>query len=87
MLVDIAVPRDIAPDVQELNNVYLYDVDDLEIIVRENVRSREHELARCQGIIDDRASAVLARFNPANEMPRREPIVARRAWAFAGAAI
>jgi glutamyl-tRNA reductase len=63
VLIDIAVPRDIAPDVQQLNNVYLYDVDDLEVIVRENVRLREQELARCREIIADRAGAVMARFD------------------------
>ena len=36
ILVDIAVPRDIAPDVDELENVYLYNIDHLEAIVREN---------------------------------------------------
>jgi glutamyl-tRNA reductase len=61
-LVDIAVPRDIAADVQEIANVYLYDVDDLEVIVRENVRARELELAKCRSIIAEHAREVLARF-------------------------
>ena len=39
ILVDIAVPRDIAPDVEELENVYLYNIDHLEAIVRENSRT------------------------------------------------
>ena len=76
-LVDIAVPRDIASDVQQLPNVYLYDVDDLEVIVRENVRHREHELAKCRSIIAEHAREVLARFaerpaeigNPRNSQP------------------
>jgi glutamyl-tRNA reductase len=63
-LVDIAVPRDIDADVQELPNVYLYNVDHLEAIVKENVRVREKELARCQVIIAERASALQARFSP-----------------------
>ncbi len=57
-LIDIAVPRDIAPDVEQLNNVYLYNVDHLEAIVRENVRQREQELARCRTIISERAEAL-----------------------------
>jgi len=65
VLIDIAVPRDIATDVQELDNVYLYDVDDLEGIVRENVRSREQELARCDAIIEQRRDAVMAKIAPA----------------------
>lgn len=62
-LIDIAVPRDIAPDVQELENVYLYDIDDLEAIVRENVRQREQELSRCRELIAARAATVMAKFN------------------------
>jgi glutamyl-tRNA reductase len=62
VLIDIAVPRDIAADVQQIPSVYLYDVDDLEVIVRENVRLREQELSRCQEIIAARARNVLARF-------------------------
>ncbi len=62
-LIDIAVPRDIDAEVQELPNVYLYNVDHLEDIIRENVKNREHELARCREIISDRAALLLARFN------------------------
>jgi glutamyl-tRNA reductase len=62
ILIDIAVPRDIEADVQELDNVYLYDVDDLEVIVRENVRQREAELARCHGIIAERVREIVARL-------------------------
>ena len=61
-LVDIAVPRDIDPAVQQLNNVFLYNIDDLEAIVRENARCREQELARCQAIIAERTAAVMAKI-------------------------
>ena len=63
-LVDIAVPRDIDPEVQFVENVYLYDIDDLEEIVRENVRLREQELARCARIIEERVNAVLTKLAP-----------------------
>jgi glutamyl-tRNA reductase len=62
VLIDIAVPRDIAAEVQQLNDVYLYDVDDLEVIVRENVRLRERELAHCGGIIAEHVGEVMKRF-------------------------
>jgi glutamyl-tRNA reductase len=62
VLIDIAVPRDIAADVQQLDNVYLYDVDDLGVIVRENVKHREQELARCREIILENAREVMLRF-------------------------
>ena len=63
-LVDIAVPRDIDPAVQELNNVFLYDIDDLESIVRENTKCREQELARCQTIIAERTATAMAKITP-----------------------
>jgi len=65
-LVDIAVPRDIDPAVQQLNNVFLYDIDDLETIVHENTRCREQELAQCQTIITERTAAVMAKVKPAS---------------------
>ncbi len=66
-LIDIAVPRDIDAEVEQLDNVYLYNVDHLEAIVRENVRQREQELARCQAIIGERTAALMARLAPAPE--------------------
>jgi glutamyl-tRNA reductase len=64
VLVDIAVPRDIAPDVEELDNVYLYNIDHLEAIVRENSRMREQELSKCNEIIARRAVALMLKLNP-----------------------
>jgi glutamyl-tRNA reductase len=86
VLIDIAVPRNIAPDVQEIDNVYLYDVDDLEVIVRENVKHREHEVARCEGIISERTDAVLAKVAPAPERIYELEVTTRPGWAFSGAA-
>ena len=65
ILVDIAVPRDVDPAIQQLPNVFLYDIDDLEAIVRENTKCRTQELARCQTIIHRRAAELLARITPA----------------------
>ena len=62
VLVDIAVPRDIDPAVQELPNVFLYDIDDLEAVVRENTKNRESELVFCRKIIAEHAERLLARF-------------------------
>jgi glutamyl-tRNA reductase len=61
-LIDIAVPRDIDADVQQLENVYLYNVDHLETIVRENVSHREKELSRCWAMISERVASLEARF-------------------------
>lgn len=86
VLIDIAVPRDISADVQQLNNVYLYDVDDLEVIVRENVRSREQELARCNAIVSERTDAVLAKVAPAPEKSYDLDIRSEPRWLFGRAA-
>ena len=59
------MPRDIDADVEQLDNVYLYNVDHLEAIVRENVRQREQELARCRAIISERTAALMAKITPA----------------------
>jgi glutamyl-tRNA reductase len=64
VLVDIAVPRDIAADVEELDNVYLYNIDHLEAIVRENSQMREQELSRCNKIIIRRTQALMLKLNP-----------------------
>jgi glutamyl-tRNA reductase len=83
-LIDIAVPRDIDGDVQQINNVFLYNVDHLESIIRENVRLREQELTRCQAIIAERAGALMARLAAA-QPPAREPAAAAAGnWALAG---
>jgi len=66
-LIDIAVPRDIDPEVQIIPGVYLYNIDDLQAIVRENVKSREQELAQCRAIIEEETAAVMAKLAPAPE--------------------
>ena len=86
VLIDIAVPRNIDPNVQDINNVYLYDVDDLEVIVRENVKHREQEVTRCESIIAERTEAVLAKIAPARERIYDAAITSRPAWALSGAA-
>jgi glutamyl-tRNA reductase len=47
-IIDIAVPRDVDPEVNKLDNIYLYDIDGLQSVVQENLRERERaaELAR-----------------------------------------
>ena len=84
-LIDIAVPRDIDADVQELENVYLYNVDHLEALVRENVRLREQELAQCQNIIGERSSALMSRFAP-TPRPHSQPLGVAGGWLLASPA-
>jgi glutamyl-tRNA reductase len=84
-LIDIAVPRDIDSDVQELANVYLYNVDHLEALVRENVRMREQELAHCQMIIADRATELMPKLAPRPEQSSWRPAPWRGNLELAGA--
>lgn len=53
LIVDIAVPRDVEPQVAELSDVYLYSVDDLQEIVGENLRSRREEASKAERIIEE----------------------------------
>ncbi len=60
LLIDIAVPRDFAPEVNDIENVYLYNVDHLQTIADENKAHRQEEIARCEEIIQEKAKAVFA---------------------------
>lgn len=53
ILIDIAVPRDIAADVATLDNVYLYDVDDLQFVVDENMEARKEVAVQIEKQLDD----------------------------------
>lgn len=84
ILVDIAVPRDIDPAIQKLPGVFLYDIDDLEAIVRENTKSREQELARCRDIIAARAAELLAKIAPSSGRILKPQFPRLPDWLFAG---
>ena len=51
--IDIAVPRDIDPDVNSLDNIYLYDIDDLKEVVEENLAGRREEASRAHFIVTE----------------------------------
>ena len=52
-IIDIAVPRDVDPRVNEIEGVFLYDIDALQAIADEGRRERERQLATCEQIIED----------------------------------
>ena len=54
-MVDIAVPRDIEPEVETLEDVYLYTVDDLQEVIQGNLRARQSAADVAQVIIDQEA--------------------------------
>ncbi len=51
-IIDIAVPRDVEPSVNEIEGVYLYDIDALETIAGETRERREQEIVKCREIIE-----------------------------------
>ena len=74
LLIDIAVPRDIEPEVNFLENVYLYNIDDLQAIADDYLKQRKDEIARCEAIIVEKAQALLgSRRPPAGMTPRARP--------------
>jgi glutamyl-tRNA reductase len=52
-LIDIAVPRDVEPNAAEIEQVFLYNIDDLQAIVRENLEKRGAEIGRAEQIVED----------------------------------
>jgi len=59
LLIDIAVPRDIEPEVNFLENVYLYNIDDLQAIADDYLKQRRDEIVRCEAIIREKVKALL----------------------------
>ncbi len=51
--IDIAVPRDIDPEINRLSNTYVYDIDDLQGVIEENIEDRNREAMRAERIIDE----------------------------------
>ena len=54
-LIDIAVPRDIDPDVSKVDHAFLYNIDDLEAVVASNLQDRQQEAVRAERIVTEEA--------------------------------
>lgn len=52
-LIDIAVPRDVQPEVNKLNNVYLYDIDDLKGVIESNKAQRQDAAVKAHRIVQE----------------------------------
>jgi glutamyl-tRNA reductase len=59
-LVDIAVPRDVDPEVTKLDQVFLYNIDDLQGIVDDNLRSRASEAERADALVDQEVAELIS---------------------------
>jgi glutamyl-tRNA reductase len=64
-LIDIAVPRDIAPDVHEMEGVFLYDIDSLQSIAQHSLALRREEMSAAEEIIDEHVNDFTGWFTAA----------------------
>lgn len=60
--VDIAVPRDIDPAINSIDNMFVYDVDDLQQVADANLRERQHEAKRAESIIAEEVEKIMHRL-------------------------
>ena len=68
-LIDIAVPRNIEPAVNDVDNVYLYDIDDLQEVVNSNLRERMKEAEHAEALVKEEVDRMLARLKVAEVTP------------------
>jgi len=59
LMIDIAVPRDLDPEINKIDNVYLYDIDDLQSVVHTNIEGREKEAEKADTIVSEEVLAFL----------------------------
>lgn len=70
-IIDLAVPRDVEAEVNKIDNAYLYNIDDLDKIVKENIKLRKSELDKCSDIIAAAAERFMSWL--ASEKIKDEP--------------
>lgn len=68
-LIDIAVPRDVEPEVAEIDNVFLYNIDDLQEVVDENMQNRRQEAEKAEAIIEEEVGKYKAWMNSLTVVP------------------
>ena len=61
-LIDIAVPRNIDPAVNDIEGVFLYDVDDLEGVVNANIKERSKQAEQAEAIVLDEVERMMSRL-------------------------
>jgi len=67
--IDIAVPRDIDPAVNDIDNLFLYDIDDLQQVVDENLQERQSEAVRAETIVDSEVEAFCSKLQSGEVVP------------------
>ncbi len=69
VVIDIAVPRDVEPEVRQISNVFLYDIDDFTYLSELNRRQREAEIESAMGIIETEVKRFIARWQAIEVKP------------------
>lgn len=67
--IDIAVPRDIDAAVNEIDHVFLYNLDDLESVIETNIKERQREAVRAEEIVQSEVAKFLAWFDARDVTP------------------
>jgi glutamyl-tRNA reductase len=67
--IDIAVPRDIDPAVNEIDNAFLYDIDDLQQVIDMNLKERMKEASRAEEIVDSEVQAFCTKMQSREVVP------------------
>ena len=68
-LIDIAVPRNIEPSVNQLDNVFLYDIDDLDRVVKSNLQARQNVAQQAEEIITEEVERMVLRLKTREVTP------------------
>ncbi len=76
-LIDIAVPRDIDPGVNDIENVYLYDIDDLKGVVEENKEQRAKEAKKAERMVEAEVLKFLSWMKTLDILPVIQGIQAK----------
>jgi glutamyl-tRNA reductase len=68
-IIDISVPRNIDPEINKIENVYLYDVDDLQDVVDTNILERKKEAEKAEDIIDEEVEKFIKWMSSLDSVP------------------
>jgi len=68
-IIDVAVPRDVEASVGDIEQVFLYNVDDLQSIVQENLSRRSSEVARAEAIVSEELAKFAAWLRSRGAVP------------------
>lgn len=68
-IVDLAIPRDVEPQVAELKNAYLYTIDDLNQVISDNVANRRQAAVEAEKIVEDQTLRFMHWYNNLQSIP------------------